>query len=114
MMNVNSVMDKVNFCKCFNALREYSAWENNMYKNGLDFAYTPVSNIAEKLQLAMCGFNLDWSYDKKLEFDWIIEWAFNPDSYASQIRHGREWLLNTPENLYDFLVFMNERGWEEA
>jgi hypothetical protein len=61
----------------------------------------------------MCGFDINWSFDSKLEFDWIIEWAFNPEAYIAQTRHGVEWFLKDAEILYDFLVFMNERGWDE-
>jgi hypothetical protein len=107
------IMDKENFCKCLETLRKYSFWENTMYNNGLDFNNTPVSDLTEKLQLAMCGFNPEWSYDKKLEFDWIIEWTFNAANYINQTRHGREWFLEEAGTLYDFLIFMNENGWED-
>ena len=110
---MSQVMDKTDFCSCLEAIRKYSAWEMAMYNNGIDFSYTPVNDLAEKLQLAMCGFNTEWSFDKKLEFDWIIEWAFNPDEHASETRHGREWLLSDAGALYDFLIFMNANGWED-
>lgn len=107
------IMDKEYFCKCLETLRKYSSWESAMYSNGLDFGATPCSDLAYMLQLSMCGFDQDWSYDKKLEFDWIIEWTFNPEFYRAQERHGKEWLLDEAEALYDFLVFMNEHGWED-
>lgn len=110
---MSQIMNKEDFCSCLETLRKYSAWENTMYSSGLDFGATPLSEVTEKLQLAMCGFNLEWSYDKKLEFDWIIEWSFNSEHYLYQTRHGKEWLLDTAEALYDFLVFMNSHGWEE-
>ena len=110
---MNKVMDKANFCVCLEALHRYSVWEAAMYKNGIDFTSTPVSELAEKLQLTMCGFDPNWSFDEKLEFDWIIEWAFNPEAYAAQTRHGKEWLLTDAATLYEFLVFMNEYGWED-
>ena len=110
---MTQIMNKTDFCKCLETLKKYSAWEKIMYENGLDFAYTAVSDLAEKLQLAMCGFNHEWSYDKKLEFDWIIEWAFNSEAYRAQTRHGREWDLMTGAELYDFLMFMNDNGWED-
>ena len=105
-------MNKVDFCNCLEILRTYAVWESAMYNNGLDFGGTPVSDLAEKLQAAMCGFNLEWSYDKKLEFDWIVEWTFNVEPYKAQTRHGRDWFLDDAGTLYDFLVFMNEYGWE--
>jgi hypothetical protein len=107
------VMNKHDFCSCIETLCKYSAWEKLMYDNGLDFTGTPVAELAEKLWAAMCGFNPEWAYDKKLEFDWIIEWSFNPERYEYQTRHGRKWTLTSAEILYDFLVFMNEHGWEE-
>lgn len=110
---MTKVMNKANFCSCLETLCKYSSWENLMYNNGLDFSNTPLSDVTEKLQLAMCGFDIEWSYDKKLEFDWIIEWAFNTECYRHQIRHGREWDLADGGILYDFLVFMNESGWED-
>jgi hypothetical protein len=106
-------MNKTNFCACLEVLRKYSAWESAMYNNGLDFSNTPINDLTEKLQLAMCGFDLEWSYDKKLEFDWVIEWSFNPDFYKGQERHGRKWTFEDAGSLYDFLVFMNEYGWED-
>lgn len=110
---MTKVMNKVNFCNCLETLRKYALWENELYKTGIDLGATPVSDLAMKLQEAMCGFNIDWSYDKKLGFDWIIEWTFNADAYSNQNRHGRNWLLEDAGILYDFLVFMNEYGWEE-
>ena len=110
---MTNVMNKTNFCTCIEALRKYSTWETVMYNNGIDFSTTPVGELAEKLQLAMCGFDTSWSFDEKLEFDWIIEWAFNPEAYINQTRHGREWFLKDAGILYDFLVFMNEHGWED-
>lgn len=110
---MTQVMNKSNFCKCLDTLRKYASWENTMYANGVDFGNTPVVDLAEKLQLAMCGFDMEWSYDKKLGFDWIIEWTFNPDTYKEQTRHGKHWLLEEAGILYDFLVFMNELGWED-
>ena len=110
---MTDVMNKTNFCSCLETLRRYSIWENAMYSNNLDFGATPVNELVEKLHLAMCGFKYDWAYDKKLEFNWIFEWAFNPEAYKEQTRHGRTWLLEKPGILYDFLVFMNEHGWLE-
>lgn len=110
---MRQVMSKPEFCKCLETLRKFSAWEAKMYENGLDFCNTPVSELAEKLHLAMCGFDQEWSYDEKLEIDWIIEWTFNPDAYKGQTRHGRDWVFEDSDILYDFLVFMNEYGWED-
>lgn len=107
------LMDKANFCACADTLRKYTKWENTMYDNGFDFALTPAGDLAEKLHAAMCGFDLDWSYDKKLGFDWVIEWCFNKEPYRVQFRHGREWHLDDAGILYDFLVFMNDLGWED-
>ena len=107
------IMNKSDFCDCLRALRRYSAWENTMYTNGLDFGNTPIMELTEKLQRAMCGFNDDWSYDKKLGFDWIISWTSDPEPKFMQTRHGRTWKLDDAGILYDFLVFMNEYGWEE-
>ena len=107
------IMDKTNFCNCLETLRKYSLWENTLYSNGIDLSTTPVNDVVYKLQLAMCGFNAEWSYDKKLGFDWIIEWTFNTAAYINQTRHGKEWFLEEPETLHDFLVFMNKHGWED-
>ena len=107
------IMSKADFCSCLDTLKKFSAWDAKMYENGIDLCNTPVGELAEKLQLAMCGFNYDWSYDKKLEFDWICEWTFNPEAYVYQTRHGRDWSLMDASILYDFLVFMNEHGWED-
>jgi hypothetical protein len=108
-----NVMNKADFCSCLETLRKYSIWESTLYNNGIDLGATPVSDIIEKLHLAMCGFNFDWSYDKKLEFDWVIEWTFNAAAYINQTRHGKEWFLEDAGTLYDFLVFMNEHGWDD-
>ena len=107
------VMNKTDFCDCLEVLRRYSTWESTMYNSGLDFGTTPVSELAEKLHSAMCGFNFDWAYDTKLSVDWIIEWNFNFDNCKTQVRHNKEWILDTAESLYDFLVFMNEHGWND-
>ena len=110
---MKQIMNKTDFCNCLKTLRKYALWEAELYKTGIDLGATPVSELAMKLQEAMCGFDTEWSFDKKLEFDWIIEWTFNPEAYINQVRHGSDWFLEDAETLYDFLVFMNEHGWEE-
>lgn len=107
-------MNKIDFTECLNALRKYADWEKKMCDCGFDMNYTPVGAIADMLHGAMCDFDGEWSYDQKLEFDWIIEWTFhreNPVFY--QIRHGCVFELTSAGALYDFLVFMNEHGWED-
>lgn len=107
-------MTKENFIKCAKYLREYATWERNLYACDIDLAPTPINNVVGALQLAMCDFNDAWSYDEKLGLDWIVEWTYTPDSpNFVLIRHGRTWYLEDPGALYDFLVFMNEHGWED-
>lgn len=106
-------MNKNEFCQCIEALREYSIWERNLYGCGIDLSYTPVYKILDALSLAMCNFNVDWAYDAKLEFNWIIEWCFDESPRLFQERHGQSWGLTEAGALYDFLVFMNEHGWED-
>ena len=107
-------MNKIDFMECANTLRKYSDWEKKMYECGLDMNVTPVGAVADMLHGAMCDFDSDWSYDAKLEFDWILEWAYSPDSpNLKEHRHGRDFDLSSAGALYDFLVFMNEHGWED-
>ena len=104
-------MTKGQFCVCANTLRDYALWERKLYECGMDLTGTPAAMLAEKIQEAMCGFDLNWSYDTKKEFDWIIEWCFGED--LTEKRHGCEFVLDSALALYDFLVFMNEHGWED-
>ena len=107
-------MTRENFIKCAEYLREYAIWELNLYKCDIDLGPTPVNNVVGALQLAMCDFNGMWSYDDKLDFDWIFEWTYIPDSpNFTQHRHGKDFDLTDAGALYDFLVFMNEHGWED-
>lgn len=107
-------MNKIDFTECANVLRKYSDWEEKMYECGLDMNDTPVGTVVDMLYGAMCDFDRDWSYDTKLEFDWILEWVYNPDSpYLREYRHGCDFDLTSAGALYDFLVFMNEHGWED-
>ena len=107
-------MKKTRFCECMNSLREYAAWERKLYECGFDLAYTPIIGVLDKLYEAMCDFNTNWDYDKKLGLSWIIEWAYTPDSpNFTQRRHGKDFDLTDAGALYDFLVFMNEHGWED-
>jgi hypothetical protein len=107
-----NVMDKFEFCECLEMLKKYAAWENILYENGIDLTSTPVADLVEKFHMAMCGFDTEWSYDPKMDFDWIIEWCFNVEPYVKQIRHGKEWYIGTASGLYDFLVYMNTYGWD--
>lgn len=107
-------MKKSCFCKCMNSLREYAAWERKLYECGFDLAYTPVTSVLERLHEAMCDFNTEWDYDEKLGLSWIIEWTYTPDSpNFTQHRHGKNFDLTDAGALYEFLVFMNEHGWED-
>lgn len=106
-------MTKEQFCKCLEALRKYSAWEKDLYRCGFDMAYTPVTEVLDALALCMCDFNGEWAYDDKEGINWIVEWSFGESPYLFQKRHGVEFDLTEAGALYDFLVFMNEHGWEE-
>ena len=107
-------MKKNHFCECMNSLREYAAWERRLYDCGFDLEYTPVTNVLDSLYKTMCDFEAEWDYDEKLGLSWIIEWAYTPDNpNFTQTRHGRTWDLADAGVLYDFLVFMNEHGWED-
>ena len=104
-------MTKEQFCICAKTLQEYSLWERKLYECGMDLTGTPASDLAENIHAAMVEFNPDWAYDAKLEFDWIIEWCFG--EIQGTRRHGKDFILDSPAALYDFLVFMNEHGWED-
>jgi hypothetical protein len=107
-------MNKIDFSECITILRKYADWEKKMYECGFDMNHTPVGAVVDMLHGAMCDFDGDWSYDEKLEFDWVIEWVYSPDSpNFEQKRHGVLFDLSTAGALYDFLVFMNEHGWED-
>ena len=107
-------MNKIYFCKCMESLREYAAWERKMYECNFDMAYTPITNVLDRLHELMCDHNVEWDYDTKLGLCWIIEWTYTPDSpNFTQTRHGVEFELTDAGALYDFLVFMNEHGWED-
>ena len=106
-------MKRKDFIKCAKALREYVVWERNLYNCDIDLGPTPVNNVVGNLQMAMCDFNDSWSYDKKLDFDWIVEWSFDESPHFFQTRHGVEFDLHEAGAVYDFLVFMNEHGWED-
>ena len=106
-------MKKSDFCNCLDTLCHFSDWERKLYECGFDLEGTPAAVLAENLHAVMCDFNPDWAYDTKLGIDWIIEWSCNQSPIIVQHRHGREWHLDTPGLLYDFIVFMNEYGWED-
>ena len=107
-------MNKDNFCDCMQVLREFADWDRQLYALGIDLTESPASKVVEYLERMMRGYNDDWSYDEKLGIDWIIEWAYTPDSpNFIQKRHSIIFDLSSAGALYDFLVFMNERGWED-
>lgn len=107
-------MTKEQFIHCLDAMRKYSAWERKMYECGYDLAYTPITEILDALALCMCDFDPDWAYDDKEGLNWIVEWSFHEDGpYFYQKRHGVEWDLTDAGELYEFLLFMNDRGWYE-
>lgn len=106
-------MNRTEFCSCLYKLREYAEWERKLYALGIDLTGTPVNDLVDYVEQLVRGGNNDWSYDKKLEFDWIVEWVYCPDSpNFEQTRHGRRWILDDVGILYDFIEFMNEYGWE--
>lgn len=105
-------MTKEQFCKCLEALREYSSWEKALYKCNIDLAPTPITELLEVFTLTMSNFDPDWAYDDKESLNWIVEWSFGESPYFIQNRHGRVFDLTEAGALYDFLVFMNEHGWE--
>lgn len=107
-------MRRNEFIDCMSVLREYAAWDKQLYALGIDLTESPASKVVEYLERIMRGYESDWSYDEKLGIDWIIEWAYTPDSpNFAQTRHGHTFNLEDAGALYDFLVFMNEHDWED-
>ena len=107
-------MTKDQFIHCLNAMKNYAPWERKMYDCGFDLAYTPITEVLDALALCMCDFDPEWAYDDKEGFNWIVEWTFHGDNPVFyQVRHGVEFNLTSAGALYDFLCFMNERGWYE-
>ena len=104
-------MTRGEFIVCANTLRDYASWERKLYECGMDLMNTPAAHLAENIQAAMCDFNPDWSYDSAQGFDWIVEWCFGEVLFAK--RHGISFDLDDAGALYDFLIFMNEHGWED-
>lgn len=106
-------MKKPEFVKCLESMRKYFTWERKMYDCGFDMAYTPVTDVLDALALCMCDFDGEWAYDDKEGFNWIVEWCFDESPNFHQVRHGVEFDLTSAGALYEFLVFMNEHGWED-
>lgn len=107
-------MKRSEFCDCMQVLREFACWDRKLYELGIDMTETPASKLAEYIERIMRNYNDDWSYDDKLGIDWIIEWAYTPDSpLFTQTRYGRTWNLEDAGVLYEFLEFMNEEGWND-
>lgn len=107
-------MNRNNFYACAQVLRDYADWDKSAYALGMDFTNTAPSKLAELVELLMCDFNPNWAFDEKLEINWLIEWTYSPDGpNLLQTRHGREFHLHDAGALYNFLVFMNEHGWED-
>ena len=104
-------MTKEQFCVCANTLRDYALWERKLYEFGMDLTGTPAAHMAENLQTVMCDFDYEWAYDTKDELDWIIEWSYG--ELCAVRRHGIEFVLKDAGALYDFIVYMNEHGWED-
>ena len=106
-------MKRKHFIQCLETMREYSAWEKALYKCDIDLAPTPITKVLDALALCMCDFDGEWAYDDKLGINWIIEWTFGESDAYYQERHGQSFDLTDAGALYDFLVFMNEHGWED-
>jgi hypothetical protein len=106
-------MRRSEFVAIAETLRNYGEWEKKLYALGIDLTGTPVNDLVDYVEQLVRAGKSNWSYDKKLEFDWIIEWVYSPDSpNFEQTRHGRRWILEDAGILYDFIEFMNEYGWE--
>ena len=107
-------MKKGHFCQCLEAMRKHALWEHKLYECGFDLACTPMTDVLDALALCMCDFDPDWAYDEKLGINWLVEWSFHEGGFdIIQHRHGKYFDITEAGALYDFLVFMNEHGWED-
>ena len=106
-------MKKENFCNIMDSLRDFYLWERKLFECGIDLTGTPAATLAENLWACLCNFDPNWSYDSKEGVDWLIEWSCGESNAYYQCRHGVEFYLVDAGALYDFIVFMNERGWWE-
>jgi hypothetical protein len=111
-LNTSLHITKELFCECARIYKEYGRWEAQLYGIGFDLADSPVAFLADQYLTLMCHGDNEWAYDRKLGIDWICEWAFN-DHEFEQHRHGQEFIIDSAGALYDFIVFMNEHGWED-
>ena len=105
-------MTKELFCECVDVLKNYSEWERKLDESGLGLYAEPVLRLVDKFQ-SVCGLDSDWVYDTKEGLNWVVEWIYLFDGDVTVSRHGRDFLLNSAGALYDFIVFMNEHGWED-
>lgn len=103
------------FYNAIHVLREYTDWELNLYKCGINIEGTAASHLADEVLKILVDYNYEWDYDPVEKFGWITEYCSNCDFdniYNSYQRAGRTWNLADAMTLYDFLVYMNEHNWE--
>ena len=103
------------FYSAIQVLREYTSWELNLYRCGIDIGDTAVSRLADEILKILVDYNYEWDYDPIEDFGWIMEYCSKCDFdviYNNYQRAGRTWNLADAMTLYDFLVYMNEHNWE--
>lgn len=103
------------FYSAIQALRNYTNWELNLYRWGVDIEDTAASDLANEMLKVLVDYNYEWDYDPIEEFGWIMEYCSNCNFdgiYSNYQRAGRTWNLADAMTLYDFLVYMNEHNWE--
>lgn len=103
------------FYSAIQVLREYTNWEINLYRCGVDIEDTAASHLADEMLKVLVDYNYEWDYDPIEEFGWIMEYCSNcnfDSIYNNYQRAGRTWNLADAMTLYDFLVYMNEHNWE--
>ena len=104
------------FYSAIQVLREYTNWEINLYRCGVDIEHTAANHLADEMLKILVDYNYEWDYDPIEDFGWIIEYCSNCDFdsiYNNYQRAGRTWNLADAMTLYDFLVYMNEHNWEK-
>ena len=108
--------EKPRFCRQIRILKEYTEWELNLYRCGVDIEDTPGSVLANEMFEILSNYDVEWAYDPVEDFNWILEFCGNCDfntMYSDYKRAEIAWDLTDTRTLYDFIVYMNECEWKE-
>lgn len=105
------MIKKEKFVEYANALRKWYTWVNKLEDIGITFQANEPEILAEIVYDIILEGDMDFDYDEYAGISWVANWCGAPLDQR-RFRRMHQWvILDSADDLYDFVREMRELEW---